>query len=288
MSSAPNRLIVFGVAMFVCICLIAVSLAGFLAPVEGVASVPLNFVQQAVSSGVRRITDFFNNLADVQTLQERNADLEAALVNFQREIVELREIRADYDRLSELLRYVRANPEQATVAASVIGYNTTGLLRTIIINRGSRDGVAVGMPVVSPLGLVGRVYQVSATAAQVQLINDINSFVNARLQTTRATGTINGTASGGLILKFVQLVDEVAEGDSVITSGIGGNFPRGVLVGQVTNVRIDDSQLFKEAQVRSLVDFNRLEVVLVITGFEAIDFSAFATPTPIPGAPPGQ
>lgn len=274
--------------MFVCLCLISVSIAGFLAPVESAASVPLNFFQQAVSSGVRRITDFFSNLADLQNLQERNADLEEALVNFQREIVELREIKADYDRLAELLRYVQGNPDQSTVAASVIGYNTTGLLRTIIINRGSRDGVAVGMPVVSPLGLVGRVYQVSATAAQVQLLNDVNSFVNARLQTTRALGTINGTASGGLNLRFVQLTDDVREGDSVVSSGIGGNFPRGILIGQVTNVRIDDTQLFKEAQVRSLVDFNRLEVVLVVTGFEAVDFSAFATPTPIPGAPPGQ
>jgi rod shape-determining protein MreC len=288
MTSAPNRLILFGVAMFVCLCLISVSLAGFLAPVESAASVPLNFFQQAVSGGVRRITDFFNNLADLQNLQERNADLEEALVSFQREIVELREIKADYDRLAELLRYVQGNPDQATVAASVIGYNTTGLLRTIIINRGSRDGVAVGMPVVSPLGLVGRVYQVSATAAQVQLLNDVNSFVNARLQTSRALGTINGTASGSLILRFVQLTDDVREGDSVVSSGIGGNFPRGILIGQVTNVRIDDTQLFKEAQVRSLVDFNRLEVVLVITGFEAVEFSAFATPTPIPGAPPGQ
>jgi rod shape-determining protein MreC len=288
MTSAPNRLILFGVAMFVCLCLISVSLAGFLAPVESAASVPLNFFQQAVSGGVRRITDFSNNLADLQNLQERNADLEEALVSFQREIVELREIKADYDRLAELLRYVQGNPDQATVAASVIGYNTTGLLRTIIINRGSRDGVAVGMPVVSPLGLVGRVYQVSATAAQVQLLNDVNSFVNARLQTSRALGTINGTASGSLILRFVQLTDDVREGDSVVSSGIGGNFPRGILIGQVTNVRIDDTQLFKEAQVRSLVDFNRLEVVLVITGFEAVEFSAFATPTPIPGAPPGQ
>ncbi|MBX3081267.1 MAG: rod shape-determining protein MreC [Anaerolineae bacterium] len=288
MSSAPNRLIIFGVAMFICLCLITVSIAGLLAPAENVAAVPLGFLQQIVSGGVRRITGAFNDLADLQNLRERNAELERALVNFQREIVDLREIKSDYDRLSTLLQYVQANPDQQTVAASVIGYDTTGLLRTININRGTRDGIAIGMPVVSPLGLVGRVYQVTATAAQVQLITDVTSFINARLQTTRATGVINGTASGNLILKYVDLTSDVTERDSVVTSGIGGNFPRGILIGQVTNVRIDDSQLFKEAQVRSLVDFNRLEIVLVVTNFTPIDFSAFATPTPIPGAAPNQ
>jgi rod shape-determining protein MreC len=245
-------------------------------------------LQQVVNGGVRRITDFVNNIADLQDLQARNADLERALVQFQQEIVELREKEADYERLTELLNYAQSNPDQEVLAASVVGFNTTGLLRTITLNVGTRDGVAVGMPVVSALGLVGRVYQVTATSAQVQLVTDVNSFVNGRSQTTRAIGTVNGTPSGGLILRFVQLADDIQERDSVVTSGIGGNFPRGILIGQITNVRIDDSQLFKEAQVRSLIDFNRLEVVLVVTSFTPVDTSAFATPTPIPGAPPGQ
>lgn len=288
MNSGPSRLVIFAIAMFFCLALMAVSLIGLLAPVESVASVPLNLLQQVVNGGVRRITDFVNNIADLQDLQARNADLERALVQFQQEIVDLREKEADYERLVELLSYKQANLDQTLLAASVIGFNTTGLLRTITINVGTRDGIQVGMPVVAALGLVGRVYQVTATSAQVQLITDVNSFVNGRSQTTRAIGTVNGTPSGGLILRYVQLADNIQERDSVVTSGIGGNFPRGILVGQITNVRIDDSQLFKEAQVRSLVDFNRLEVVLVVTSFTPVDTSGFATPTPVPGAAPAQ
>lgn len=283
-----NRLIVFGVAVFLCLALIAFSVVGILGPLEGLASVPLGFMQRLSSGLTQRVTSFFDNLSDVQSLQARNADLEKALVSFQSEIVELREIKADYQRLAALNDYRGANPDRQYVAATVIARDTTGFLRTITIDRGTRDGITVGMPVVTELGLIGRVYRVAATDAQVQLVTDVNSFVNARLQTSRAEGTIGGTASGELQMSFIALTDQVKDGDSVVTSGVGGKFPRGLLIGQVTSSQIDASRLFQEAQVRSLVDFNRLEIVLVITNFTPADFSAFATPTPVPGAPQGQ
>jgi len=119
----------------------------------------------------------------------------------------------------------------------------------------------------------------------VQLVTDTNSFVNARLQTSRGEGSVAGTASGDLRLTFVPLNDEIKDGDSVVTSGIGGKFPRGIVIGQVTTSRLDDSKLFQEAVVRSLVDFNRLEIVMVVTSFQPVDLSTFATPTALPGAP---
>src|SRR5215471_17404038 len=97
-----SRLVVFGVAAFACLVLIGFSVAGILGPFEGIISVPLGFLQ-GISSGVtQRVTSFFDNLADVQSLQARNADLEKALVSFQSEIVDLREIKADYQRLAAL------------------------------------------------------------------------------------------------------------------------------------------------------------------------------------------
>src|SRR5258708_4504345 len=149
----------------------------------------------------------------------------------------------------------------------------------------SVTGLQIGMPVMTELGLVGRIFRVAATNAQVQLVTDINSYVNARLQASRGEGSIVGTAAGALRMTFIPLADQVADGDSVVTSGLGGNFPRGIIVGQVTNSRLDDTKLFQEAQVRSLVDFNRLEIVLAVTSFQPVDLSAFATPTPVPGIP---
>jgi rod shape-determining protein MreC len=285
MRTGPSRLIVFGVAVFICIVLIAVSAAGLLGPFESLASVPLSLLQGASSGVGRRVTRLVNDVSDVQSLQQRNAELERALINFQSEIVELREIKADYTRIAALLNYRGVDTTRQYQTANVIGRDTTGLLRSIIIDRGSRDGISVGMPVVTDLGLVGRVFRVAATTAQVQLVTDTNSYVNARLQTSRGEGSVVGTASGDLRLTFVPLNDEIKDGDSVVTSGIGGKFPRGIVIGQVTTSRLDDSKLFQEAVVRSLVDFNRLEIVLVVTSFQPLDLSTFATPTAVPGAP---
>ncbi len=288
MRTGPSRLILFGVAIFICVGLIAVSITGLLSPFESLASIPISILQSASSGVTNRVTRFANDVADVQTLQQRVADMERALVNSQAEIVDLREYKADYERIAALLNYRGINPERQYLAATVISRDTSGLLRSIVIDRGSRDAITIGMPVVTQLGLIGRVYKVSATMSQVQLVTDTNSYVNARLQTSRAEGSVVGTAGGDLRMTFIPLSDDVKEGDSVVTSGIGGKFPRGILIGQVTNSRLDDSKLFKEAQVRSLVDFSRLEIVMVVTGFQPLDLSVFSTPTAVPGAPPAQ
>jgi rod shape-determining protein MreC len=277
--SAPNRLILFGVVSFIMLSIFFASLVGLLSPIESLASVPLSLLQRAVNGVVRQISETLGALADLQDLRRRNTELERALINFQAELVELRELRADYQRLAALQNYRGANPDKQFLAATVIGRDTTGLLRNIIVDRGTRDGVRVGMPVVTELGLVGRIYRVGATSAQVQLITDINSFVNARLQLTRAEGVVQGTAAGGLRMLYIPLSDEVRDGDSVVTSGIGGKFPRGIIIGQVTSSRLDESKLFKEAQVRSLIDFNRLEIVSIITNFEPADLTTFSTPS---------
>src|SRR5258707_3823038 len=285
MRSGAGRLILVGIAVFICLALIFASVTGLLRPLEGIVSVPLGFLQGASNGVTNKVSGLVNNLSDYQSLQQRNAELERALVNFQSEIVQLREIKADYPRLAGLLNYKTSNPDSQYIATSVIGRDTTGLVRTITIDRGTRDGLQIGMPVLTELGLVGRIFRVAATNAQVQLVTDVNSYVNARLQTSRGEGSIVGTAAGDLRMTFIPLADQVADGDSVVTSGLGGNFPRGIIVGQVTNSRLDDTKLFQEAQVRSLVDFNRLEIVLVVTSFQPVDLSAFATPTPVPGIP---
>jgi rod shape-determining protein MreC len=210
-------------------------------------------------------------------------------VALQAELVELREIKADYEQMAQQLGYINrvSAAQRQYKRADVIGRDTTGLLRTVTISLGTRDGIAVGMPVVTELGLVGRVSAVTAISAQVRLIIDPGSFVNARLQDTRqegqvVPGSIQGTSAGDLRMTFIPLPvrdsDRIADGEVVITSGIGGSFPRGIIIGQVTSSRLDDSRLFQEAEVRSLVNFSRLEYVLVITNFEPIDISDLPTP----------
>ena len=259
----------------ICGLLVLLAIAGILAPVESAVAAPLYGVNGALnrlSITINRAIDELNNFG---RLRERIAELEEQLARRQIELLQLREAASDYDRLANLLAYTSTLDEQDFLTADVISIDQTGIARSVTINRGTRDGVSVGMPVTTDLGLVGRIIRVSANASQVQLIIDENSSVSSRLQTTRAEGSIIGQASGALRMTFIVLDEEILQGDLVITSGLGGNFPPDIVVGQVTSVRQFEFELFQEAEVRSLIDFDTLEQVLVVSSFQPIDLSVF-------------
>lgn len=270
-----NRAVFLIVCLLITAALIVTSQTGLLSPIEDLASTPLNAVSGIFNRVALTISDNINRLSDVQSLQRRIADLESALALYQSELVELREIESDYARLSSLLEYRNTVRAQETVTADVIGVDVGSGLRTIAINRGTRDGIAVGMPVVTGQGLVGRVIQVSANAARVMLVTEPSSSVSARLQTTRVEGAVVGLASGNLRMDLIPLDSQVREGDLVLTSGLGGNFPPDIVIGVVTSVRPSERGLYQEAQVRSLINFDTLEFVLVVTNFQPIDLSVF-------------
>lgn len=271
----PSRLLLLILMLSLCGVLILLSVSGALTTVEGVAAAPLHAVSGLFNRLSLSISSAFEELSDLGQLRERIAELEEQLARRQIESIQLREAASDYERLIDLLSYTSAQENQEFLTADVIAVEQTGIARSVIINRGTRDGIAVGMPVATNLGLVGRIINASANAAQVQLINDENSAVSSRLQTSRAHGSIIGQASGVLRLTMVDLDEEIRQGDLVITSGLGGNFPADIVVGQVTSVRQFEFELFQEAEVRSLIDFETLEFVLVITSFEPIDLTIF-------------
>lgn len=272
-----NRLLLFVISVVLCGILIALSVAGLTAPIGNLLAVPLQWVEGVANSLVMRTSGLAEDVLTIQQLQERNRSLEAALAAYQAEIVELREIRHDYDRIAALLEYTRARQNEEYLVADVIGRDISAFTRVIFINRGARDGVTEGMPVVTEKGLVGRVTQVSANAAQVLLITDPISAVNARLLNSRAEGSVLGQA-GGLRMTYIDLNATLQEGDTAVTSGLGGNFPEGIIIGQVTSIRQFQFELFQEAEIRSLNDFDRLETVLVITNFQPVDLSVFERP----------
>lgn len=272
-----NRLLYLIVLLFACSGLIALSSLGILSPVEGLASAPLTALSRMFSGAVLAFNEVPMSMDDIEALQQRNAELEQVLVQLQGELTELREIEQDYQRLAGLLGYTQTTENREYVTADVVGIGQFGLVRSIIINKGTRDGITVGMPVVVELGLVGRVYTVSANFAQVQLVTDLNSFVSGRLVTSRAQGTVQGEGldTGSLEMLYIPLDAEVNEGDLVVTSGLGGNFPDGITIGQVVSARNLEFELTQQAQLASLIDFSTLEFVLVITNFEPVDFSVF-------------
>jgi rod shape-determining protein MreC len=130
------------------------------------------------------------------------------------------------------------------------------------------------MPVVTERGLVGRVHQVGPVSSTVLLLTDPSSGVQGLVQRTRAAGVVNGKSGGAPVMEYVPQGAEIEPGDLVITSGLGGNFPKNLVIGQVVEVQQRDFDMFQQAVIRPTVDFNRLEFVLVITNF-----------APLPGQP---
>ncbi len=270
-----NRLFLFVVSVFVCLALIALSILGLTTPLQGVLAVPLQLVQGAVDGVVKGATGVVGGLVEMRDQEAYVADMERALAAFQEEIVELREVEHDYDRIAALLDYTRSRQNEEYLVADVIGRDISAFTRVIYLNRGARDGLTAGMPVVTEKGLLGRITQVSATASQVLLITDPVSAVNARLLNSRAEGSVLGQTGGGLRMEYIDLNASLQEGDTAVTSGLGGNFPEGIIIGQVTSIRQFEFELYQTAEVRSLNDFERLETVLVITNFQPVDLSVF-------------
>jgi rod shape-determining protein MreC len=272
-----NRSATLSIALLACGVVIVLSTLGILAPLEDIATAPIRFMSRVFTQAMITINNTASELTEVEALRQRNAELERQIAIIQAELIELREIASDYNRLAGLLNYTRTREDFTTQLADVIGVEQQGLVRSLIISRGSRDGLRVGMPVVTELGLVGRIYAVSANIAQVQLITDQNSFVSARLQTSRAEGSVQGRGllTGNLRMLYIPIDSEIKEGDLVVTSGLGGNFPPDVVVGQVTSKQRLEFELSQQAEVRSFIDFARLEEVLVVTNFQPADLSIF-------------
>jgi len=253
--------------------LIALALGGYLTSISRVALNPFVAIQTWISTRFQAIQDFIQSPSDVSRLRQDNTRLEAEVARLQAQVIDLQQQVRETQMLSTLLGFVRANPENEYVSASVIGVDTSPFLRYVIINRGSDDGLRRGMPVVTHQGLVGRIASVLPNAARVQLVTDSSSSINVQLQKSGAEATLNGSLTGDLLLQSIPQDAKVDIGDVIITSGLGGDYPSDLIVGQVSGVRRRPSELFQTASVQPVVDFTALNVVLVIKNFRPVDIS---------------
>jgi rod shape-determining protein MreC len=282
MEQTQNRWVLFFLLFFVLLTL-ALGWAGQLEPLEGLLSYLTTPLQRGLSLVSTDVSDFVNGFQDLQELRQSNAELQRLADSLMIENVRLKEAESENQTLRQLLNFTRANPwyeyKAATVAGQVIGRDPNNLLYYLIIDVGSNDGIAHNMPVITDRGLVGRVSAVGPVSSQVLLIIDPSSSVNAFVQTSRATGLVQGEIGGGLVMERIAQGEEVRIGDIVLTSGLGGNFPDKLVIGQVIEVNQRDVDLFQQAHIRSTIDFSKVEAVLVITNFEPVPDVA-PTPTP--------
>lgn len=243
-----------------------------LQPAKNIVAQITTPVQEGLTSLADRVTNMRQFFTDVEACRAENEELQALVDRLIIENVRLREAEIENVTLREQLNFKQANPSFELLSAQVIGRDPTNLLGYLIIDRGSAEGVAVGMPAVTHRGLVGRITETNPHSSKVLLITDVSSSVNALIQESRATGVVQGRMGHGLVMRYVQQEEEMKEGDLVLTSGLGGNFPTRVIIGQVTAVRKKDVELFQEADVRPAVNFQELEMLMVLTSFVPIDF----------------
>jgi len=174
-----------------------------------------------------------------------------------------RELLATHIRLQKLLQF-KKTIDQPVLAAQVIGRDPTGWFKSVIIDKGKRAGLKVNMPVVNAKGVVGRLVSVSKDYSKVLLIIDQNSAVDCIIQSSRDNGIVKGLSSKICKLDYVLKTGQVVIGDTVVTSGLGRVFPKGVPVGKVIDVEDMPGELFRDVKVRPMVDFSKLEELLVI------------------------
>jgi len=253
--------------------IMALALGGYFSSGSNVFTASLVTVQSWFSSRFVAVQEFLTAPRDMASLRQRNTELETEVSELQAQVIQLQQEVGETQILAALVDFSRANPENTYKAAAVIGEDPSPFLQYVIINRGSNDGIQRGMPVVTNQGLVGRVDAVIADAARIQLITDPASNVNVRLQNAEADASLIGSVTGDVTLDLIPQDVALEPGDLVLTSGLGGGYPPDLIVGQVVNIRTRDFDLFQQAAVQPVVDFNHLQIVLVIVNFKPVDFS---------------
>jgi len=269
------------VVVFIVVGILFLAVSGFLRPILGVVMDPFVAAQRWLSERFMAVYDFFTLPRDVTALIQRNNELEDEVANLQSQIIQLQQQLREADILYSLLDYARSRPADQYIAAAVIGRDPSPFLQYIIIDHGSDDGVRYGMPVVTQQGLVGRIEAVTASASRVQLISDSGSTVNVTLQNQNADALVRGSITGDITLEMLNQNVNLNVGDILLTSGLGGNYPSDILVGQVVDIKKTENELFQSAYVQPMVDFKTLRAVLVIKNFQTTNISPLTSGTTV-------
>lgn len=221
---------------------------------------PLQIGAQATVTKLKEIQQGYATLRRLASESER---LKGRVLELEAERNRLLEAEATNRRLRELLEF-RSQLPSGPVTAAVIANSASTWFHSFILNKGSADGVLQGMAVVSPVGVIGQVVAVAASSSKVLLITDPHSGVDVFDQRSRARGIVSGSLESGPMMKYSKRSEDIQEGDRLITSGLDGIFPKGLLVGTVAKVRKKSFGLFQYVEVALAVDSSRLEEVLVV------------------------
>lgn len=248
-------------------------------PLSPVLEVPLKFVASLQES----VRETWGQYVALQHVAQENQALTHEVARLHGEINQLKEEHILEEEFERLITYQQAAPMQ-TVAARIIGRNVSNWYRAVIIDKGQQDGIGQEMGVITEAGVVGRVIRVNPRTAVVLLLTDPNVAVTGMIQKSRDEGIVQGTPQGAIHMKYLPPLSPVEAGDRVVTSGLAGDFPRGLQIGQIQTITKADTDLFQAAEITPIVNFAKLEGVLVITAFQ----ESIPVDLPAPLPPPAS
>ncbi|MDQ3328054.1 MAG: rod shape-determining protein MreC [Chloroflexota bacterium] len=273
MTDTRRGLTAFLIVGLMALALLVLSGQRWFDPVEnalGAVAEPVQRTLAPVASGMRSV---FSGLGSGTRLQSENRALQSEVDRLTAENVRLRLLQSENDELRQQLGFTTSNPELSVVQASVIGRDPASVRQYLVIDRGTADGIARNMAVVQSGGaLIGKVLRVESRRAEVLLLTDIESAVNAKVERTGADGIVEGQWQKGSLLEMRYIeqgptadgAPRIQKNDWVVTSGLGGNVPDGLLIGRVASVTQSDSGLEQRAQVLPAVDVRAVGTVLVV------------------------
>jgi rod shape-determining protein MreC len=263
---SKKMVVTIGVIILIAVNAVVLSLNARRYSTLGLGRIAVSFAapfQELVTHTTRFSRDVWRDYFYLVGVARENHELRARLNQAAEKSNQWQETELANERLRSLLNFQKAITGQL-VAAEVIGRDPSAWFKTLIIDKGRADGVIKGLPVVMPLGIAGQVIEVSNHYSKVMLIIDRNSAVDALVQRTRARGVVKGESADWCRLQYVLRKNDVRVGDTVVSSGLDGVFPKGLRIGRVADVQDQDAEIFHEIKVVPFVDFEKLEEVLVV------------------------
>ncbi|RMD84815.1 MAG: rod shape-determining protein MreC, partial [Candidatus Dadabacteria bacterium] len=224
--------------------------SSIVAPVEAV----FGSVERALFSAWDKYVNLVNVKRENQLLKKRINALEA-------QNSRLLEFKHENERLRAIVG-MKESFSLKGVVANVIGYDPSKWVRSVTVDKGTLSGIQRGMPVVDGKGVVGHVTAVSRNSSRVLLVIDHASAIDAIVQRNRARGVVEGVGRGKAKMSYVLSSEDIKIGDRIITSGAGGMYPKGLLIGVVVDVARDSRRLFQKIIVAPAVNFSKLENVM--------------------------
>jgi len=223
-------------------------------------------IQRGADGALGSLSSLWYGYVDLRGVRKENGRLKEEVARLDQALWMERDVVASYRRLSSVLELAERIPGDPIVA-EIVGLDASAWFRTITVNRGTAHGVALNAPVIAAGGLVGRVISIGSDVAQIQLLTDRDCSVGALLARTRARGVVAGSGEQasptGLTLNYVSNLEEVVEGDLIVTSGMDRIYPKGIAIGRVASVR-NGPRLFKIVTVEPAASLDRLEEVFIL------------------------